>query len=112
MNSGLKNPVAAARGVGAATLVLEAIALLLAIQPIRIMAPDTPGWGLGVIALLAVGCAVTVRLLKRSWGWHVGTALQLAVIATGFFQYAMFILGVVFLAIWLYVLKVRADVTR
>jgi len=110
--SGLKNPVAASRGVAAATLILEAISLLLAIQPIRIMAPETPGWALGVIAALAVMCVVLVGQLKRPWVWHAGTALQIAVLATGFFQYAMFILGAVFLGAWLYVLKVRSDITK
>lgn len=110
--SGLKNPVAAARGVAAATLILEAISLLLAIQPIRIMAPETPGWALGVIAALAAACIVLVTQLKRPWVWHAGAALQLAVVATGFFQYAMFILGVVFLGAWLYALKVRSDITK
>jgi hypothetical protein len=107
--SGLKNPTAAARGVGMATMVLESITLLLAIQPIRIVAPDTPGWGLGIIAGLAFGCLIVAGLLRRSWGWHLGTALQVAVIATGVFQYAMFLVGALFLAIWLYVLRIRAD---
>jgi Protein of unknown function (DUF4233) len=110
--SGLKNPAAAARVFAAATLILEAITLLLAIQPIRIMAPDTPAWGLAVIAGLAVMCIVFVTQLKRAWVWHAGTALQVAVIATGFLQYAMFVLGVVFLGAWLYVLKVRSDITK
>lgn len=95
-----------------ATLILESIVLLLAIQPIRIMAPDTPGWALGVIAGLAVACLGVGRLLRHSWGWHVGTALQVAVIVTGVFQYSMYFVGVLFLVVWLYVLKVRADVTK
>jgi hypothetical protein len=110
--SGLKNPLAAARGVGIGTLILEAIALLLAIQPMRVIAPDTPGWALGVVAALALSCIVVAGLLRRPWGWHAGTALQVAVILTGVFQYALFIFGAVFLATWLYVLKVRADVGK
>lgn len=110
--SGLKNPAAVSRVVAAATLILEAISLLLAIQPIRIMAPETPAWGLGVIAALAVACVVLVAQIRRPWVWHAGIALQIAVLATGFFQYAMFILGAVFLGAWLYVLKVRSDITK
>ncbi len=37
---GLRNPQAAVRGLGAGTLALEAIVLLLAIQPIRIIGGD------------------------------------------------------------------------
>ena len=43
--SGLRNPEAAVRGLGAGTLVLEAIVLLLAIQPIRILGGHLSGWG-------------------------------------------------------------------
>jgi hypothetical protein len=110
--SGLRNPAAAIRGVGAGTLVLESIVLLLAIQPIRIVAPATPGWALGVIAALAGACLLMTGTLRREWGWKAALALQVAVIATGFFQYALFILGGVFLAIWLYVLRVRAALAR
>jgi len=107
--SGLKNPTAAARAVGRATMVLEFVSLLLAIQPIRIIAPDTPGWGLGIVAGLAFGCLLVAGLLRHPWGWHLGTALQVGVIVTGIFQYSMFIVGAVFLAIWVYVLRIRAD---
>lgn len=110
--SGLKNPALAILVVGTATLVLEWIALLLAIQPIRIIAPDTPGWALGVIAALAFACLGVAGLLRRPWAWHAGTGLQLAVIAAGVFQYSMFVLGAVFLALWLYALKVRSDLSK
>jgi len=110
--SGLKNPTAAARGVGMGALILEAIVLLLAIQPIRIIAPDTPGWALGIVAGLALACMGVAGLLRRPWGWHVGTALQVAVVLTGVFQYAMFVVGGVFLLIWIYVLKIRADLAK
>jgi hypothetical protein len=38
--------------------------------------------------------------------------IQLVVIATGFLQYALFILGGVFLAIWLYLLRVRSALDK
>lgn len=110
--SGLKNPAAAVRGVGMGALILEGIVLLLAIQPIRIIAPDTPGWGLAIVAVLGLACFGVAGLLRRPWGWHVGTALQVAVIATGVFQYSMFILGAVFLAIWIYVLRIRSELAK
>jgi hypothetical protein len=94
------------------TLILEAIVLLLAIQPIRIIAPDTPGWALGIVAVLALACLGVAGLLRRPWGWHVGTALQVAVLLTGVFQYAMFVVGAAFLLVWIYVLKIRADLAK
>lgn len=108
--SGLKNPAGAVRGVAMAALVLESLVVLLAVQPIRMVAPDTPGWGLGVVALVALACLVAAGLLRRRGGWWVGTAVQGAVIATGLLQPAMFVLGAVFLAVWLYVLHLRRTV--
>ncbi len=110
--SGLRNPRAAIRGVGGAVLFLEWIAVLLAIQPIRILAPGTPGWGLAVVVGLAFGCLAVAGLLRYGWGWHVGTALQVAIVATGVLLPAMFVLGGAFLVIWIYVLRVRRTLSR
>ncbi|MDQ1657313.1 MAG: hypothetical protein QOD41_2396 [Cryptosporangiaceae bacterium] len=110
--SGLKNPAAAIRGVAMATLILEAIVLLLAIQPVRIVAPTTPGWGLALLAVLAVVCLLATGLLRFPWGWPTVIAIQVAVITSGLLQYALFLLGGVFLAIWLYVLKLRSELGR
>ncbi|HEV2088081.1 MAG TPA: DUF4233 domain-containing protein, partial [Cryptosporangiaceae bacterium] len=101
-SSGLRNPGAAIRGVGGGALVLEWIVLLLAIQPIRILAPDTPVWALGVLVGLAFGCLVVAALLRFGWAWQAGTVLQLAVFGTGVLFPAMFVLGAVYLAIWIY----------
>lgn len=43
--SGLRNPSAAVRGLGAGTLAMEGIVLLLAIQPIRLLGGRLSGWG-------------------------------------------------------------------
>ena len=65
--SGLRNPEAAVRGLGAGTLALEAIVLLLAIQPIRILGGDLSGWGVGAVVALAVLAALIAGSMKRSW---------------------------------------------
>ena len=110
--SGLRNPAAAIRGVGIGTLVLEAIALLLAIQPIRMVAPDTPGWALGTVAGLAGACLLAAGLLRRAWGWWAVLVLQVAVIVAGVLQYALFILGAIFLLIWIYLLRVKSSLAK
>lgn len=111
-SSGLRNPRAAIRGVGGGALFLEWIVVLLVIQPIQTLAPDTSGWRLAVLVALAFGCLVVAALLRYPWGWHLGTALQLAIVATGFLLPAMFVLGVVFLGIWIYILRVRRTLSR
>ncbi|MGY0233364.1 DUF4233 domain-containing protein [Longispora urticae] len=108
--SGLRNPGAAVRGVGAGTLVIEGIVLLLAIQPIRIMGGALPGLGIWAMVGLSVACFLLCGLLKHRWAWHVGTALQILVIGCGVFQWGIAAIGVIFLGLWLYVLNVRKSV--
>ncbi len=57
-------------------------------------------------ALLASG------LQRSRAGLVLGSVLQLAVIATGVLLPAMYVLGLIFAAAWLYLLKVRRDLTR
>ncbi len=55
----------------------------------------------GGIALIVVFAAAG-RLVSRSWGVVVGHAPQVVLISLGFLLPAMFFVGVVFLALWLY----------
>ncbi|MCW2567853.1 MAG: hypothetical protein JWN54_1950 [Mycobacterium sp.] len=109
--SGLRNPQAAVRGVAMGVLILEAITVLLAIAPIKMMSGIT-GTQVLVFVGLAVACVLVCGLLRRPWGWHAGTALQVAVTLTGFYQGAMFALGIAFLLIWVYLLRLRVTVSR
>jgi high-affinity nickel permease len=68
------------------------------------------GTQIAVLVGVAVGCLLVCGLLRRPWGWHVGTALQVAVILTGFYLATMFVLGGFFLLIWLYLLRLRTTV--
>jgi hypothetical protein len=108
--SGLKNPRAAVRGLGAGTLALEAIVLLLAIQPIRIMGGDLSGWGIGAVVLLAVLAAVLAGLMKRPWAWTAGTALQVLLLAGGLLHWSLAVLGLIFGAAWAYASYVRRTI--
>jgi uncharacterized protein DUF4233 len=108
--SGLRNPAGAVRGAGAAALVIQAVVLLLAIQPIRMLAGKLSGWGVGSMLVLVVLNIVLAGLLKRRWAWYAAIGLQVLVIAAGVFQYAIAIIGVIFLAIWFYVLHLRKTI--
>ena len=111
--SGLKNPAAAVRGVGMATLGLEWLVVVLSIQPIRTVAPETPGWAIGVVAALAFACLGVAALLRYPWGWHVGTGLQVSIIIAGLLlQWALLLLGVIFLAIWIGLLRLRRTLSQ
>jgi hypothetical protein len=105
--SGLRNPQAAVRGLGAGTLGLEAIVLLLAIQPLRLFAGHFSGFGVGVVIALAVLCIVVAGMMKRRWAWHIGTAVQVVLIVSGLLHWSLAALGLIFGAVWAYATYVR-----
>ena len=85
-------------------LILEAIVIGLAI-PVAIMdehlrhgVAGGVGGGLAVCALLLSGMVGRPRM---GWALWAGTALQVLVIASGVVVPAMYILGVVFAALWI-----------
>jgi hypothetical protein len=108
--SGLRNPEAAVRGLGAGTLALEAIVLLLAIQPIRVLGGDLKGWGVGAVVALAVLAALIAGSMKRRWAWHAGTGLQVLLLAGGLLHWSLAALGLIFGAAWAYASYVRKSI--
>lgn len=98
------------RGLGAGTLALEAIVLLLAIQPIRIMGGHLGGWGVGAVIALAVLAAALAGVMKRRWAWGAGTGLQVLLLASGLFHWSLAVLGLIFGAAWAYASYVRRTI--
>ena len=84
-------------------LIMEAIILGLAIAPAIVLEhADRPlaggiGGSLAVCALLLSGVVGRPRM---GWALKAGTALQVAVIAAGIVVPAMYVLGVIFAALW------------
>jgi hypothetical protein len=108
--SGLRNPEAAIRALGAGTLALEAVVLLLAIQPIRVLGGDLSGWGVGAVIVLAALCAVVAAAMKRAWTWPAGTMLQALVLVAGLLHWSLAVLGLIFGAAWAYATYVRRTI--
>ncbi|BCB84497.1 DUF4233 domain-containing protein [Phytohabitans suffuscus] len=108
--SGLRNPLAAARGLGAGTLILETIVLLLAIQPMRMLGGDLSGATIGVIVGAAVACVVLAGLLRHEWAWYCAAALQGLLILGGFLHWGLAGVGLLFGLAWLYALSVRRTI--
>ena len=108
--SGLRNPGAAVRGVGAGALALEALVLLLAVVPLAKLGGHRSGAAIGAALGIAALCAVLAGLLRHRWAWYVGAALQVALFAGGLLHLALAVLGVLFGAVWGYVLWVRRKV--
>ncbi|MGK5445459.1 DUF4233 domain-containing protein [Micromonospora sp. URMC 105] len=105
--SGLRNPAKAVRGLGAGTLALEALVLLLAIQPIRLVGGDLGGPAIGVIVALAVACVVLAGRMGRPWAWNAGTVVQGLLLLSGLLHWSLLVLGIIFALVWAYALHVR-----
>jgi hypothetical protein len=84
-------------------LVMEAVIVLLAIVPAKMMehvsggTAAALGGGIALLAILLAGCVGRPRM---GWALYAGSALQLLVIASGVMIPAMYILGVIFTALW------------
>ncbi|MGI5131688.1 DUF4233 domain-containing protein [Pseudonocardia sp. CA-107938] len=107
------DPMKGIRGVFAMTLVLEAIVVGLALLVLPKFGGAPSGAAFGLIGGLAVAMVVASGLQRRSWGLAVALVLQVAVIVAGFVLVpALGVMGLVFAAVWLFLLWLRREVTR
>jgi F0F1-type ATP synthase membrane subunit a len=82
---------------------MEAVVVLLAIVPAKTLEHVSGGTAAlvgGVIALLAILLAGVVGRPRMRWALYAGTILQFLVIASGVVIPAMYVLGVIFTALW------------
>jgi hypothetical protein len=98
----------ATRGALAGILGLEAVVTLLVPRAIAF----TTGLGLTrtlILVGLAVLMIIAAGLLRRPFGIGLGSALQLLFVLTGILLPAMFVVGLIFGAIWGYLLSLRHE---
>jgi hypothetical protein len=99
----------ATRAVLAALLCLEALVVLLVPRAIAQTSTGLDAAKSVVLIGLAVVLLVTAGLLRRPWGIGLGSALQLAVLATSVLAHALIIIGLMFIGLWWWVLTMRRD---
>ncbi|MCW2497388.1 DUF4233 domain-containing protein [Jatrophihabitans sp.] len=100
----------ASRGALAGTLGLEALVVLL--LP-RALAATDQGLGLTKTLILVAFALVLIAaagMLRRPRGIAIGSALQVPLLLTGIWLAVMFIVALVFWAVWYRVLVLRRDV--
>jgi hypothetical protein len=88
--------------LGAIVLGFEVIVVFLAALVafgLRSIPPVTALVGGGVLILIML---VTLGLLRFRWGFAVGWAVEIAIVATGFVLPAMFVVGGFFALLWAY----------
>lgn len=100
------------RGVMAATLILEAIVVLLALPVVA-----TTGGGLSVVSTAyLIGFAVLLVLMAgvqgRPWAIWANLTVQAALIAGWAVYPAVGFMGIVFAVVWLIIVYLRGEVLR
>ncbi|GAB2446151.1 DUF4233 domain-containing protein [Nocardia tengchongensis] len=100
------------RGVMAGTLVLEAITVLLALPVISAVGGGLRWWSVLYVVGLAVVMFLGAGVQRRPWAIPFNLALQVALLLGGFIHISILVIGVVFVAVWVFVLFLRADVKK
>ncbi|MDV3128249.1 DUF4233 domain-containing protein [Mycobacterium sp. 21AC1] len=96
----------------AATLILEAIVVLLALPVVAVGDPGLTLWSGGYLIGLAVVLVLMAGVQGRPWAIWANLSLQLVVIAGVVIHGAIGFIGVVFAVVWLLLVYLRAEVKR
>jgi hypothetical protein len=107
-----KDPLKSFRGVMAATLIIEAIVVALALPIVSKLGGGFAGGAGWIVLALVIALIATCGVLKYRWSMIVAVVLQVAMIACGFAVFALGVLGIVFLLIWGIMLWMRQDVAK
>lgn len=88
------------RAMCATILSLEAITLGLTAPVLVVIANVAVGLALAIGLGLAVACLLVAGMLRGEWAYWLGFAIQVAAIGLGFVVPMMFLLGLIFGALW------------
>jgi hypothetical protein len=98
------------RGVMAATLILEAVVVLLALPVIGAVGGGLTAVSLGYLLGMAAALILLVGLQRRSWAIWVDLGMQLVLVG-GFALHAVVgFVGVLFALVWVLIAYLRAEV--
>ncbi len=91
----------------AMTLTFEAIVVLLAIPMAIVVYDASAAIAIPVGVLLFLACLVLAGMFRRvDWAVPAGWVLQVLIVLTGFVVPAMFFLGLLFMVLWYYAIRV------
>ena len=104
----------ARRSMCATMLALQAVVLGLTTPVMISVAKVDVSAALWVGLGLTVACVLTAGMLRHGWAYAVGWAIQVASVALGLVVPMMFLLGIVFAALWAgaYFLGAKVDRER
>jgi len=100
------------RGVMAATLILEAVTVLLALPVVGSVGGGV-GWFSGsYLVILALVMILGAGLQRRPWAIPFNLTLQVLLILGVFVHLSIGVMGVFYAVVWGFILVLRADVKR
>jgi len=106
------DPEKGLRGIMSATLILEAITVLLAIPVAANVDGGTGPVGIIVICLLALLLILTCGIIARPYAVPVILGLQVAVICCWFINSTLGVMGIIFALAWGIILWFRGEFRR
>ena len=95
-------PRSVKRSLASIVLGFETIVVALAALVVFGLGTLPPAVALGGGAALCLAMVALIGLLRFSWAYPVGWALQVLIVLTGFLNPAMFFVGAMFAAMWAY----------
>jgi len=101
------------RGVMAGTLILEAIVVLLALPVVAVVNSTGLTLASGLyICVLALLMILGAGVQGKPWAMKYNLALQVATILGFFIDISLGVIGVLFGAVWLYIVYLRKDISE
>jgi len=93
------------RRLTSSVLSMEIVVFWLAIIVAIVQSHVRVAAAVGVGGALAVGCLAVAAMIRRSWAYKAGGALQVLAILCGFVVAAMFVVGIIFAVLWVVALR-------
>lgn len=106
------DPERGLRGAMSATLVLEALTILLSLPVAAKTSGGVGPVGVGVILVLALLHIAACVVVRRPWALTAILALQVGVIACWFISTSLGVMGVIFGAVWAVIAWFRYEYRR
>ncbi|WP_068065463.1 DUF4233 domain-containing protein [Nocardia xishanensis] len=100
------------RGVMAGTLILEAIVVLLALPVVADVGGGVSWLSGSYLVILALLMILGAGMQRRPWALPFNLSLQVLVILGAFIHLSIGIIGLLFAAVWAFILILRAEVKR
>ena len=112
MTAAPADPWKSFRGVMAGTLILEVIAVLLALPVVSAVGGGLTAWSTGYLIGFAILLGLLSGMQRRPWAIWANLGVQVILVA-GFFIYpAIGFMGVLFAMVWGVIAYLRAEVLR